>query len=216
MPPDLRDDAGFDDQLPVSLQPKSPVHFTPVEVARQAASLLAPEPGMTVLDVGAGVGKFCIAAALAQPAVKFVGVEQRPHLVQIANRLARVWGLSNARFVHADALHLDWSRFDAFYFFNPFGEHLFTSALVLDRTIELTPSTFLLYVTAVHERLARARPGTRVVTYHGYGGPPPASYELIRDEAVGTDRLALWIKTRPSRRSSSQSRRTAARRPRCS
>jgi SAM-dependent methyltransferase len=189
------DDAAFDELLPMSLQIQASVHFTPIGVAALAARLLAPEPGMTVLDVGAGVGKFCIGAALAVPHADFVGVEWRPHLVRLAGQLAGALGLSNTRFIHADALDVDWSAYDAFYFYNPFAEQLFSSAFVLDRTIDFDPDNFMPYVTEARARLAMARIGTRVVTYHGFGAPPPLGYELVCKERIGTDRVELWIKT---------------------
>src|SRR5262245_28809992 len=91
----LADDRAFDEQLPPRLQIRADMHFTPVEVARLAARLLASSPGMTVLDVGAGAGKFCLVAALAVPDCEFVGVELRPHLVDLANALARNLGIHN-------------------------------------------------------------------------------------------------------------------------
>lgn len=195
-PPYISDDWSFDEWLPLSLQMHAALHFTPIDVSRHAASVLAPEPGMTVLDVGAGAGKFCIAAAQAAPWAEFVGVEWRPHLVRIAERLARAYGLSNVRFVHADAFDLDWSSFDAFYLYNPFAEQLLDSAFVLDETIAFNPVNFALFVDLVRERLARARLGTRVATYHGFGAPPPLGYELLHDDAMGTDRVELWVKAR--------------------
>jgi SAM-dependent methyltransferase len=192
----LSSDDAFDEQLPGCLQIKSSMHFTPLVVARQAATLLAPEPGMTVLDVGAGAGKFCLAAALAVPTATFIGVELRGHLVRLASRLAMQLALQNVRFLHCDALNLDWSQFDAFYLYNPFAEQLFEPAFVLDRSIELDPLNFVVYVTGVRRRLAEARIGTRLVTYHGFGAPPPLGYELTRQEPAGTDRVDLWIKTR--------------------
>ena len=199
MPPacrlDLADDAAFDELLPSSLQIKSSLHFTPVDVARHAARLLAPEPGTSVLDVGAGPGKFCLAAALAMPGAQFVGAEWRPHLVRFATRTANESGQANARFVAVDALELDWSRYDAFYFYNPFAEQLFAPALALDRTIDLDATNFVRYVLAVRQRLAHARIGTRVVTYHGFGAPLPPGYECMRADTMGTDRVELWIKT---------------------
>lgn len=192
---DLADDEAFDELLPIRLQLKSSLHFTPVDVARLAARMLAPEPGMSVLDVGAGAGKFCLAAALAMPAVQFVGVEWRPHLVRVATRIARAWGLTNVRFTAADALELDWSGYDAFYFYNPFAEQLFDTELALDRSIDLDAIHFLPYVTAVSRKLADARLGTRVVTYHGYGAPLPLGYALAQAVSIGTDRVELWLKT---------------------
>jgi SAM-dependent methyltransferase len=192
----LSSDDAFDEQLLCYLRIKSSMHFTPLVVARQAATLLAPEPGMSVLDVGAGAGKFCLAAALAVPTATFIGVELRGHLVRLASRLAARLALQNVRFLHSDALSLDWSQFDSFYLYNPFAEQLFEPAFVLDRSIELDPLNFVVYVTGVRRRLAEARIGTRVVTYHGFGAPPPLGYELTRQEPAGSDRVELWIKTR--------------------
>jgi len=186
------EDVAFDEQLPLSLQLKAGTHFTPVAVARLVAQLLAPEPGLNVLDVGSGAGKFCITAARAVPDARFVGVEWRPHLVRLATRLAE--GVPNVRFIHADALDLDWSSFDAFYFYNPFAEHLFDGVFGLDHTISLDPLDFAVYVGAVTDRLARARVGTRVVTYHGLGAALPAGYVLVRATAIASDTVELWIK----------------------
>jgi SAM-dependent methyltransferase len=192
----LADDSAFDERLPVRLQVHASTFFTPLDVAAYAARLLAPEPGMTVLDVGAGVGKFCIAAALAVPGCQFVGVEWRPHLVDLANALARELGIANARFVHGDALELDWSRFDSFYFFNPFGELLRDHDVLLDRSIEHDSEDFIRCVSGARCKLARARVGTRVVTYHGFGAPLPPGYEEARDSLGACKRVELWIKTR--------------------
>lgn len=192
----LSSDEAFDRQLPFSLQLKSSMHFTPIAVAKQAAALLAPEPGMSVLDVGAGAGKFCLAAAAAAPHATFVGVELRGHLVRFADRMASQLALHNVRFVYADAFELDWGEFDAFYLYNPFAEQLFERAFVLDQSIDLHPVNFDVYVEAVRQRLARARIGTRVVTYHGYGAAPPSGYDLARSERIGSDRVELWVKVR--------------------
>lgn len=188
------EDDVFDDLLPLKMQIKSAVHFTPVSVARHAARLLAPRPGMRVLDVGSGPGKFCVVAAAEVPGATFVGVELRPHLVRVARRLAARMSVVNATFLDGDALELDWSEYDAFYFYNPFAEQLNGKAFALDSEMELMPSKFLRYVTATRERLARARMGTRVVTYHSFGAPAPTGYELTEAFAAGTDHLELWIK----------------------
>jgi len=38
------------------------------------------------------------------------------------------------------------------------------------------------------------RAGTRVVTYHGFGGKLPAGYALASREPAGGDALELWIR----------------------
>lgn len=173
-------DDEFDAHLPEPLRVKSAEHFTPTVVARRAAELLAA-PRARVLDVGAGVGKFCIVAAAIARDTTFVGVEQRLELVQVANRIIRELSLENVAMVHGDAFGVDWTEFDAFYFFNPFGEvrSVGRYRTEVDRTCD---------------RLAEARVDTRVLTYHGFGAAPPRGYALQAMELIGTDRLALWAK----------------------
>jgi predicted RNA methylase len=189
------EDDVFDQQLPQRIQVQSTVHFTPVAVARCAARLLAPRPGMRILDVGSGPGKFCVVAACEVPEATFVGVEIRPHLVHMARKLASRVGVQNVSFVHADAMDLDWSAFDAFYFYNPFAEHLYDDAFLLDRSLSFEPSKFDESVMGTRERLAAASVGTRVVTYHSFGAPTPHGYDFVKSHAIGTDQLELWIKT---------------------
>jgi len=193
---DLDEDDAFDHRLPLRIQMKSSIHLTPVAVARRAAHLLAPEPGMRVLDVGAGPGKLCVIAAREVPTCTFVGVELRPHLVRVARKLAARLAVTNASFVEGDAFDLDWSGYDAFYFYNPFAEQLHDTDFALDQTLTLVPSRFLEYVLQVRQRLAGARLGTRVVTYHSFGAPAPDGYDLVECHPIGTDSLELWIKRR--------------------
>jgi SAM-dependent methyltransferase len=194
----LGDDARFDQLLPPDLQRLSRAHFTPVAVARRAAALLVSKADDCVLDVGAGVGKFCLVAAVHATGGVFVGVEQRPRLVSIASELARQFEIPNVAFSTANAVEIDWSSFDAFYFYNPFVEHYAVGMTPLDRTIETGPAHLFFYVRFVRQRLAAAKIGTRVVTYHGFGAAPPRGYVRTADERIGSGRLALWVKTHES------------------
>lgn len=106
------------------------------------------------------------------------------------------FGVENATFLEGNALDLDWSGYDAFYFYNPFAEQLYQAAFVLDRTLSFEPSKFLEYVSGARQRLAMARIGTRVVTYHSFGAPAPFGYDLVKSHTIGTDCLELWIKAR--------------------
>ena len=186
-------DRDFDRLLPDDLRAHGEQHFTPVAVARRAARLLVDQPGACILDVGSAVGKFCIVGAEHTDGV-FVGVEQRPRLARVATAIASALELPNVTFHHADLVEIDWTPFDGFYLFNPFVEHLPQFPHPLDQAIDLDPARYLFYVRFVRERLAEAKMGTRVVTYHGFGAPPPEGYVLKADEACGTGRLELWIK----------------------
>jgi hypothetical protein len=192
-------DGDFDRLLPDDLLPHAQHHFTPLGIATRAAELLVHEPGARILDVGAGVGKFCIVGAAHTDGV-FVGVEHRRRLTRVASAVASVLELPSATFIHADVVDIDWTPFDGFYFFNPFGEYLPEFRYPLDGAIAADPALYLFYVRLVRDRLAQARVGTRVVTYHGFGAQPPEGYVLATEEARGTDRLQLWIKQTSAQR----------------
>jgi len=190
------DDELFDDQLPRRMRAKAPVYFTPVEVARVAARLLAPRRGMRVLDVGSGAGKFSIVAAHMVPGSTFFGVEHRSHLVDVANDLAARARVTNVHFIHADAMAIDWTPYDAFYLFNPFAEFLHERSLAFDGTVDLEPTRFHTCVADTRQRLSAAPLGTRVVTYHGFGAPIPLGYDIVETHPSGSDHLDLLVKTR--------------------
>lgn len=182
----------FDALYPTPIRMRSAQFWTPVDVALRAAGLLAPTPETRVLDVGSGVGKLCVCGALATRAT-FVGVEQRPHLVDIATRHADRLGAS-ARFTAARLDEVAWDEFDAFYLFNPFAENTFPSVECLDGTVELSLERRKRDVHAVERRLAELRPGVHVVTYHGFGGSFPKSYRRELVERARGDYLEVWRK----------------------
>jgi SAM-dependent methyltransferase len=173
-------DSTFAALLPAELRHLSAVHWTPVEVATRAVQWLAPLPSMRVLDVGCGVGKLCVIGALSTEAAWY-GVEQQRPLVEAAIEVCRALS-AQASFVHGDALALDWSPFTSFYFYNPFETPLVGDGDGAEM------------IAAMQERLATLRAGTRVVTYHGLGGPMPSGYELAEREEIELGPLELWLR----------------------
>jgi predicted RNA methylase len=190
------DDPMFDQLYPDHVRRLSRVHWTPVAVALRAAALLAPEPGLRVLDVGAGAGKLCCVGALACGGA-WHGVEVDPSLVAAATVLARRLELQHAtKFAPGDLHELDWDRFDSLYFYNPFESVLF-GAGPADRA---GWTVFADRVARAEARLAALVAGTRVVTFHGFGGEMPASFALAFSETIGEGQLALWVKQATGRR----------------
>jgi precorrin-6B methylase 2 len=191
-------DRAFDELAPVELRHLSQAHWTPIDVAIQVAKLLSPTRDMRILDIGAGVGKVCTVGALSSSATWF-GIERHEELAITAERLARALGVSKqTTFLHGDAFSLDWTDFDALYLYNPFELPLFPDAA--DEHVHALE--YSVQVTSVEQRLAVMPVGTRVVTYHGFGGVMPASYELVSQErvpVVGLD-LVSWIQSPRSRR----------------
>lgn len=187
----VHDDA-FDAVYPLQVQKASAVHWTPVHVAQAAAPLLAPRAGTRVLDVGSGAGKMCLIGATMTGAV-FVGVEQRPSLVQLSRDLAGRCGVDNAQFIQGNAVDLDWSGFDAVYLYNPFIENILAVEDQIDPSMCRRAELVREYVDATATKLAQARVGMRVVTYHGFGGVLPVTFHLRQRVDVGTaSPLELW------------------------
>jgi SAM-dependent methyltransferase len=188
----LVSDRVFDDVFPLVARAPSNVYWTPVEVAVRAAKLLVREPGATILDIGSGVGKFCIVAAAASNA-RVRGIEHRPHLVDIARRAAAKIGVTPT--FDAGAIDAqDAGAIDGFYLFNPFAENLCIPTDRLDATVELSEERFRSDVGATKRLFERARVGARVVTYCGFGGAMPEGFALLSRERCGGGKLELWVK----------------------
>jgi len=186
-------DRDLDEVFPLDARRASKVHWTPVSVAAHAARLLADRPGTTILDVGSGVGKFCLVAA-ATVRARIRGIEQRAHLVEIARSAAAKLEV-DVEFIHGTLDSQDPRHIDGIYLFNPFAENLSPMRDRIDNSVELTPERFRRDVEATERFLRGARLGTRVVTYCGFGGTMPDDYVLELREWHGSN-LELWVKRR--------------------
>lgn len=178
---DLRFDMAV---YPPEIVELSAVHWTRVYIAAMAARMLVQDESARVLDVGSGCGKFCIVGALTTPG-QFTGVELRRDLHELAVGAAQILE-ADVTFENRDMEAMDWSLFNAFYFYNPFYDALNRSEDGLD---------FLRQVETVKERLRKCRKGTRVVTHHGFGGDMPGDYKRVERHLVSAAILELWVKT---------------------
>src|SRR5882757_5969710 len=117
-------DEHFHRVYPPSIQLLATKHWTPLHITRRVAQYLVPADNARVLDIGSGVGKFCLAAANHVPSACFIGVEQRKDLVAHAETARKTLGLRNAHFIHGNFTQLDFKQYDHFYFYNSFYENL--------------------------------------------------------------------------------------------
>lgn len=186
-------DPYFDRLYPVPVRDISARFWTPVRVARHAAAWLTAGGAKRVLDIGAGVGKFCIIGAMTTEA-EFVGIERRPRLVAIANRAIQALEITTASVTVGDFDSLLWEEYDAFYFYNPFEENKnHVASYRIDNAVELSAQRFEEDTTKARQLLGRAPVGTRVATYHGFGGDMPVHYVQVNGRPRIKD-LSLWIK----------------------
>lgn len=189
-------DEEFDLLLPSRLRPHSATHWTPVEAAVLASRLAAFKPGARVLDVGSGAGKFCIIGSITNPRATFHGVEQRGALVSAAKAFVREHAVPGATFTHAEASAVQWSRYDAVYFFNPFWEHMAEEKRI-DNAIPLHAGKYLSDVMMAHARLRDLKPGARVVVLNGFGGEVPDGFTLLSEQRVAELELKVWERGAP-------------------
>jgi len=184
-------DAHLHHLYPKSIQLLANKHWTPLRITNLAVQYLAPFEGVKILDIGSGVGKFCLAGAYYKPLAHFFGVEQRRHLVDHAETARRILGLRNAHFFAMNLTQLDFKQFDHFYFFNSFYENLYDTARI-DDSIKCSPDLYTYYNRALQKKLEEMPVGTRVATYHCLEGKIPSGYQLI-EEHIGT-LLKFWMK----------------------
>lgn len=183
-------DAAFDWMYPEHFQLLSLKHWTPLAIARKAAEFLR-EPGARVLDIGSGIGKFCLAGAYHFPETYFYGVEQRLDLLQLAQDAKAYTQLTNAHFIHANITQVNFKEFDHFYFYNSFYENV-DEANQIDDTIELSVNLYNYYTQYLFTALNEKPPGTRLVTFHSLEQEIPPDYRLT-DVSYNT-LLKMWIK----------------------
>lgn len=176
---------------PRSIQLLADKHWTPLRVTHLAVQFLASQKGARVLDIGSGVGKFCLAGAYLKPDAVFYGVEQRKHLVAHAEKARVILGLKNVRFYHRNLLQMDLSHFDHFYFFNSFYENLAYTDKI-DNTVPCNPDLYELYHDVLLRKLKVMPTGTRLATFHCLEGMASAGYQLM-EEHFGL-LLRFWIK----------------------
>lgn len=187
-PPDIT----FDRYLPEDLQAHSEIHWTTLAVASRVARWLGGLDVKSVVDIGSGAGKFCVAAALAGRC-HYTGIEQRSRLVEVSRGLARLFEVEGrVRFVEGVLGEIDIPIADAYYLYNPFGENTLRPEQQLDQDVELGEERHERDVRQLTEFLKRLPPGTLVVTYHGFGGQMPEVLQEVRILRGYGGLLRLW------------------------
>ena len=193
-------DRSFDHFLPEPLRLVSPQYWTPLAVAKRAAEWLEALGIRTMVDIGSGAGKFCVAGALFGKC-RFIGLEQYSSLVTSARALADLFDLTDrVSFVVGALGSVTTPVGEAYYFFNPFGDYWLGADYPLEAGAELTDTRHTDDVAAAEDLLRRAPVGTWILTYNGFGGRVPAGYELIRVDWELSGVLRLWRKQRDTAR----------------
>ncbi|UKT64766.1 methyltransferase domain-containing protein [Pedobacter mucosus] len=170
-------DIHFDYLYPDHIQQLSSVHWTPIDVARKAAEFLC-WPGHKVMDIGCGVGKFCLTSAFFHPGTRFYGIEQRPALIKFANDTKKHLHLTNVDFLQGNITDIDLREYRSLYFFNSFHENLNTLAGI-DSTVNRNFDLYRFYTQLLYRKLDEQPSGCRLVTYYTEATQIPPSYKKV-------------------------------------
>ena len=184
-------DLQFNLVYPPTIRLLASKHWTPLAVARKAVNFLAAEKNARILDIGSGVGKFCLSAAYYKPDAFYFGVEQRKSLIDHAETARNILGLNNVSFIHGNFTQLNFNDYDHFYFYNAFYENL-AGTFKIDETIEYSAQLFNYYNSYLFRLLEQRPAGTRLATFHSLEEEVPSCYYEVGSEMDNL--LKFWIK----------------------
>ncbi len=186
-------DAQFNNLYPSHIQMLSRKHWTPLQVSWKAVKFLVAKSGVRILDIGSGVGKFCLSAAYYRPKAFYFGVEQRKDLVNHAETARKALRLQNVSFMYGNFTRLDLRDYDHFYFYNSFYENLAYTDKI-DDSIAYSGELYNYYNRYLYQQLEKMPAGTKLVTFHSLEGEVPRSFHLVGSEM--DNQLKFWIKER--------------------
>ena len=184
-------DEQFNQLYPLPMQVLARRHWTPLDVARKVANFLAAENNVRILDIGSGVGKFCLSAAYYKPKAFYYGIEQRRSLISHAETAREILHTENVSFIHGNFTQLDLKNFDHFYFYNAFYENLACTDKI-DDSIDYSGELYNYYNRYLFKQLEQKPGGTRLATFHSLEDEVPKSYHEVGSEL--DNMLKFWIK----------------------
>ena len=187
----FKNDADFNELYAFSIQLLSKRHWTPLHIARLATEFLVDKKNCKILDIGSGVGKFCLTGAHYAPDAHFFGIEQRENLIRHARNAQKILGIQNVSFIPGNFTELKFREFDHFYFYNSFYENL-DDLDRIDKKIDYSEGLYEYYTRYLNNALKEMPKGTKIVTYHSFNTEIPAEYKLV--EAFENNNLNFWIK----------------------
>lgn len=181
-------DQEFDLLFPKEISKHSSTHWSSIGSIKIAIDWLKDQKN--ILDIGSGNGKFCIIGSQLLNS-NFTGVEIRKELVEASNQIAERLK-SSTKFIHEDIKNIQFSTFDAFYYYNPFCEHLCLDDAIDDQ-IQNSDELFDKYETIIGNKLALTKIGTKVVCQNNDGLFMPSSFEITEIDDIN-EKMVLWQK----------------------
>ena len=184
-------DVEFNTLYPLPIQALAKYHWTSLHIAIKAAHFLAGDGDAKILDIGSGVGKFCLAAAYHTPKAWYYGVEQRKSLICHAEAAKCHLRLDNVSFIHGNFTKLDFRKYDHFYFYNSFYENL-DGTDKIDDTIDYSGELYNYYNRYLFRQLQQKPEGTRLCTLCSLESEVPPDFHVVNSDLDGL--LKFWVK----------------------
>jgi len=181
-------DTDFDKIFQNHISLISNLHWTPLRIAFKALAWLTQKENAKILDVGSGIGKFCIIGAITTKA-QFVGIEQRKNLVKISKKIIEKNSIPNTHFILGNFIDHNFETYTGIYLYNPFWENI-TNDILIDHKIPISSELFDTYNKTLSAKLSNLKQGTRVVTYLMREDEIPTCYSII--DAAFDSKLLLW------------------------
>lgn len=172
----LSEDLEFDKLFPKELQVHSSTHWVPLNIAQFVGKYFFKQKVQSVLDIGSGIGKFCLVASHTSK-TQYTGVEIRKNLLNTANRVKINLGLTNVSFIHENILNHSFSPYDGFFYYNPFCEQLATDKLI-DDSLERSEQLLRNYDDYVYMELSKCQPGRILVTFRSPEFLAPENFKI--------------------------------------
>lgn len=166
-------------------------HWTSVEVTKAALDFLCYKDNLKIADIGSGVGKFCISAALLKPNCFFYGIDYREDFIDISIKIKDDYRIENTHFINRDFSDVDFKNFDGIYFFNSFQEKIDDTAMI-DQFSNVSYDLYKKYTQNLFMKLNAMPEGTRLVTYHTNDIFIPYSYRIVNKSF--NNKLEFYIK----------------------
>jgi SAM-dependent methyltransferase len=185
-------DDEFDSIYPVKFQKLSERHWTPIRIATIVSDFLCYEKGLKILDIGSGVGKFCLIGSSLKSECDFYGVDFRKKFIDLSDNLKNTYRIKNVHFINKDILNFSLTDYNCIYFYNSFQERIDDTA-VIDHQSELSFNLYRECAKYFFNQLMKMPIGTRLATYHTADFFVPGNYRLV--ETSLDKKLKLYIKS---------------------
>lgn len=115
-----------------------------------------------VLDIGSGIGRYCILSSIKNKDVKYSGVEINKERYECSVNIKNQFRDLNVSFINDNFLNIDISRYDMFFVYSPFNMYL--SSNYEGQKLEAKISE---YYDLIFDRFSKLKKGIRLQLVYG-------------------------------------------------